>query len=68
MAKAKFLRDFDYRVTPRAIIAFKAGWTGTTKRAALDAAVAAGAAIDLDAAQPPTDAAPPASEASVDGA
>lgn len=67
MAKAKFIRDFDFHVTPRAIIAFKAGWTGTTKRSALDAAVAAGAAIDLDAEGATKSAASASSEAAVDG-
>lgn len=47
--KVRFVRAFDY--TPslerRVIIAYRAGWSGTVKRECGEAAVAAGAAVDL---------------------
>ncbi|MEH6721296.1 MAG: hypothetical protein V7704_20655 [Aurantimonas endophytica] len=44
MAKATFLRDFDYHVPGKPVtVAYKAGWRGTVPRAHIDAAIAVGA-------------------------
>ena len=44
MARATFLRDFDYRVPSKPVtVAYKSGWSGTVPQAHINAAIAAGA-------------------------
>lgn len=60
--RVRFSQDFDYTPSKerRVTIAYKAGWEGTVKREAGEAAVALGCADELtDPAQPPQ---PPESE------
>lgn len=69
MAKIVVHQNFDHWVTPRAVIALKPSPEPiTVKRSTADAAIAAGCATEVPAAATPKDAAPPALEASVDGA
>lgn len=42
MPKATFIRDFDYRTTRKAIVAYKAGWSGNVPQSHHAAAEAAG--------------------------
>ena len=48
MKRVKFNRDFDYTWPSRAVTAFKDGWSGPVKDEAADAAIAAGAATEVD--------------------
>jgi hypothetical protein len=50
MARARFTADFKWPARGPWHIAYKAGMELTVKREVLDAALAAGAAVDLDAA------------------
>lgn len=49
--KVRFVRAFDYTPSLRrqVSIAYKAGWSGTVKRECGEAAVAAGAAVEINA-------------------
>lgn len=51
MARVRFLRDFDYRPSdrPRVVVAYKADMELTVKRECADAALAAGAAVEVPA-------------------
>ena len=42
MPRATFTKDFDYRTSRNAIVAYKAGWTGNVPKAHLEAAETAG--------------------------
>lgn len=50
MARVLFLHDFPYRpsLERRTTIRYRAGWEGTVKRECADAAVAAGAAEEIE--------------------
>jgi len=43
MPRATFVKDFDYRTSRNAIVAYKAGWAGNVPKAHIEAAEAAGA-------------------------
>jgi hypothetical protein len=49
MARVRFIEDFDYRPTPRVVIAYKAGMELTVKRDCCTQASAKGKAIELPA-------------------
>jgi len=51
--RVKFERDYDHTWPSRAVTAYKAGYEGTVRREAGEAAVAAGAAKELSEATPP---------------
>lgn len=48
MARARFKRDFDWKPTPMTTIAYRAGHEYTVRRECADAAVKAGAAVEID--------------------
>lgn len=49
MARVRFSRDFDYRPTRSVMIAYRAECAYTVRRECADAAVAAGAAVEIGA-------------------
>ncbi|AYD00025.1 hypothetical protein [Neorhizobium sp. NCHU2750] len=55
MARVTFKKDFDYKPVHHTTIGYKAGWTGTVRRECADAAVAAGAAEEIDKDAPSTE-------------
>lgn len=46
MARVTFIRNFDYKPTPRVLYAYRAGESKTVKRECADLAIARGAAIE----------------------
>ena len=53
--RVRFTRNYDWRVHPRQVVAFKAGWEGPVTRACGQAAIAAGAAKDVTPKRSKTD-------------
>lgn len=47
MARVRFTADFDYRVSPAFLIAYKAGQERTVKRDCCEKAVAKGKAVEI---------------------
>lgn len=53
--RVRFTRDYDWRVHPRQVVAFRKDWEGPVTRACAKAAIAAGAAEDVTPKRSKTD-------------